>query len=230
MTASPLRFSALLAALGLVLASASGCPPVREQVDEGTGGGGDYYQTAFFLLDPWTGNEYELAYLYLVDSEDMNCQRIINNYGIDWWNLSSDVQWVQSWVYKGAQYEWEGAFQSQYAWNQEGNFDYTQADFFSGTFGDGGYDEGDDDDDVPPPVGDPEDPDGDGNSGRDQEGEFGTSAIHMDDALTFTSWSNDVVRGYISSEAGEWSFDAENCGLMDGGAVIGITGDAADER
>ncbi len=228
MTPSLLSPTSLLAAAGLLLAASTGCAPVREQVESGIGGGGDYYQSAFVALDPWSGSEYELAYVFLVDSDDMSCTRIRNQWGIDWWNLSSDVGWVQAWVYKGAEFEWSRTYRSQYAWNQGGEFDYRRADFFSGTYGSGGYATGDDDDDVPPPVGDGgEDPDGDDNSAREQEGDFGNSVEHEDDTLVFTAWSTETVRGFIESEEGSWSFDAVNCGFMDGEVVIGVTGDDA---
>ena len=74
---------------------------------------------------------------------------------------------------------------------------------------------------VRPPVGD----DPDGNSARSQEGEFGFVA---GEELEIISWSEDRVRGYLGTEVGEWSFDAENCGVLDGDVVGFPEGDGED--
>lgn len=193
-----------------------GCPPTRDNVGPGTGGG-DSLQTALLARDPYTGTQYEVAYLFLVDA-DYDCQTIIWDYGLAWWNLSTDVTWVTATAYRGQFVEWEGTFQSQYLWNQDGEWDYTTADFFYGAHGTGGYGSGDDDDDdVPPPE-----------PGRDQQGTIGNELAGADDTMTISSWGDDRVQGSISSVAGDWWFDAENCGYMDGGVIGGADGDGAN--
>ena len=208
----PLR-AALLAS---ALAVAAGCPPVRENVGGGEGGG-DFLQSAFVALDPYTGTEYALAYVYLVDTE-YNCASIVQNWGLPWWNLSSEISWVQASVFRGQLVAWESTFRSQYLWNQDGGFDYTRADFFSGGYGTGGYEYGDDDlvgdDDDPPPV------------GRDQQGSLGADALGAEDTLMISSWTEDSVRGSLRTAAGEWSFDALNCGSFGGGG--GVDGDGTE--
>lgn len=198
-----------LIALSVLSLALVGCPPTRDNVGPGTGGG-NTYQKAMMVRDPYTGTQYELAYLFMVDT-DYTCQTIIYDYGLAWWNLSNDVLWLTGVIYKGQFVEWESQFRSNYLWNQEGQWDYTVADFFYGNHGTGGYGTGDDDDDdVPPPE-----------PGRDQEGTLGNDVSQADDTLTITSWNDDRVTGSISSVAGDFWFDAENCGYMDGGAIGG---------
>ncbi|MCO4772204.1 MAG: hypothetical protein KDA24_19375 [Deltaproteobacteria bacterium] len=202
--------------LCIVAAVVVGCAPVRDDGQLGEGGGGTTLQSAFVATDPWTGDQYQLAYVYLVDQEH-TCQQILSNYGVAWWDMPSDVTWVQVNAYKGRDFDWAGmTLRSQYQWNQEGQFDYAVADFFSGSYGDGGYGD-DDDDEVPPPPGDGGDPDGDGQ--RDQEGNIGNDFQHAEDTLTIHAWSGDTVRGDIVSESGEWSFNATYCGDLNGDVV-----------
>ncbi len=190
-----------------------GCPPERENIGEGTGGG-ESFQTSLFALDPYTGSQYELVYFFLIDA-DYDCNRIIQDYGLSWWNLENGVPWVTAVAYKGQFVEWESTFRSQYLWNQDAVWDYTVADFFSGTYGTGGYDNGDDDDDddVPPPE-----------PGRDQDGYLGNDVGGADDTLTISSWGEESVRGNIRSVAGDFWFDAESCGYMNGGVIGGEDG------
>ncbi len=98
-----------------------GCPPVRENVGEGTGGG-ESFQSALLALDPYTGSQYELAYIYLVDS-DYDCNTIIQDYGLSWWNLPNGTPWVSAFAYRGQFVEWESTFRSQYLWNQEATWE-----------------------------------------------------------------------------------------------------------
>ncbi len=201
---SALRITVLLTLGSMLL----GCPPARENIGDGTGGG-ESMQTALLALDPYTGSQYALAYVYMVDA-DHTCAQIIQNYGLAWWNLPNGTPWVTATAYRGQFIEWESTFRSQYLWNQEGIWDYTVADFFSGTHGVGGYETGDDDDVVPPPE--PQ---------RDQEGTLGNDAAGAEDTLTFTSWSEDRIQGSIRSAAGDFWFDAEYCGYMNGGVIGG---------
>lgn len=209
---SALRTIALIALGSMLL----GCPPSRDDVGEGTGGG-DSYQTALLALDPYTGTQYELAYFFLVD-EEYDCNRIIQDYGLSWWNLTNGTPWVTAVAYKGQFVEWESTFRSQYLWNQEGIWDYTTADFFSGNHGTGGYDTGDDDDDVVPP---PE-------PGRDQQGLIGNDAAGAEDTMVISSWGEDRVQGNIRSTSGDYWFDAESCGYMNGGVIGGGSGGTED--
>jgi hypothetical protein len=203
----------LAACAGWTLAAFAGCAPVREDAT-GEASGGSSLRTALVATDPWTGSQYDLAYVYLVDA-DHTCQQILNNYGLAWWDLPSDVDWVTANVYRGQFVDWESTYRSQYAWNQEGLFDYTVADFFSGSFGFGGVG-GVDGDDVPPaPGGGTTDP----SSTRDQEGSLGSDFATREDVLTIRSWTGDRIRGEIASELGDWSFDATYCGDLPGDVV-----------
>ena len=207
-------FALRFVALFVLVASLVGCAPARENVGEGTGGG-DSYQTALVARDPYTGTEYELLYVFLVDA-DYDCSTIIWDWGLAWWNLSSDVNWVTAVAYKGQFVDWESSFRSQYQWNLDGVWDYSTADFFYGNFGTGslaGSGGDDDDDDVPPPM------------ERDQEGTIANDVLGAEDTMRINSWGDDRVRGTIASVTGDWYFDAENCGYMDGGVVGGADGD-----
>ena len=210
---APATVAALLLAL-----TTTGCPPVREDVGEGEASG-EFLESAFVALDPYTGTDYALAYVYLVDTTH-NCESIVSNWGLAWWNMSSDVTWVQANVYRGQFVDWASTFRSQYQWNLDGEFDYTQADFFSGTYGTGGYDYPYEDDDVPPPP-DPADD-------RAQEGSIGADIAGADDALIISSWSDETVRGTLRTAAGDWSFEAINCGNF-GGGPIGVGGEDGDD-
>lgn len=196
------------------------CAPTREDVPDAESRGGDSMQSAFFVYEQWFGAEYTPGRVILVDT-DYDCQTILWNWGLDTWSLASDVSWLQAWVYRGVQREWEGTFPSQADWQASGGQWGPQMAYFQGSFGSGDGGGGGDDDDVPPPVGD----DPDGNSARSQEGEFGFVA---GEELEIISWSEDRVRGYLGTEVGEWSFDAENCGVLDGDVVGFPEGDGED--
>ncbi len=199
----------------VLLASLTGCPPVREDgVDDGTGGGSSL-RTALVASDPWTGDQYELLYVYLVD-QDHTCEQILVDYGLSWWSMSNEVSWVTFNVYKGQSVDWESTFRSQASWTEDGQWDYTAADFFSGSFGTGGYGSDDDDAYPPPPDDEPE-----GTAGRDQEGNIGLDMVGLEDSLTIHSWDGETLRGDVEAAAGSWSFNATYCGELDG-EVVGI--------
>ncbi len=194
----------------LILLFSAGCAPTREDTPGDGGGGGDSLLTALVATEPSSENVYSSAHVYLVDV-DYTCDQIRSNYGLGWWDLSSETSWVMTTVYKGQGVDWESSYRSQYSWNLQGEFDYSSADFFFGTFGVGGYGTGD----IPPaPGNDPVD-----EEARDQQGNLGADAAGMDDSLTFSLWSESTVRGSIASEGGDWFFDATNCGELPGGDV-----------
>lgn len=208
---------------GLLLLTSVGCAPIRGDGPVDGSGGGNSLQTALVATESWNGSEYSPAYLYLVD-EEHTCQQILSNYGLAWWDLSNDTEWVIASVFKGQFVDWESTYRSQYSWNQSGESDYTLADFFNGSFGVGGYGSvGDDDDEIPPSPG--TDPDED--EARDQQGILGSDQVTTEDSLTFTSWSEDTIRGSISSENGDWTFSATYCGDLPG-EILGRAEDGGE--
>jgi hypothetical protein len=194
-----------IAPILLLALAAAACPPVRED-NPGDGSTGNSLQTALFARQQDTGLEYYYGYVWLVDA-DYTCQRVLQDWGLDWYSLSEETVWVSINYLRGMNLDWETEFQSYWAWQSAGTWDYRNAAYITGQVGTGGYSSGDDDIDEPPP-----DP-----IGRDVTGNIGDTVVGIEDAMTIVAYDDEFVDGSITTTLGEWDFHAENCGYLGGG-------------
>ena len=191
-----------LSLLLICICALASCAPVRPEAGDGNGGGNSYRGAIFQERALGYFATYSYAQLHLVDDIDFGCDDLRYGNQFYWWDLAEGVHFVSTYFYRGDNIEsqsWEMTFRSQFDWEQDANFDYSIADFFNGNHGIGGQGLGDDD--VPAP-------------GRDIEGNLGLDMDHREDTLQITSFGEDMVRGRIQSEEGNWSFNAVNCGIF----------------
>lgn len=209
----------LLSLLVLSMLLAMGCAPDRSVDDDDDDGGlGTRLSNALFtVVDSGEFASNLSGRLVLVD-EALDCSDLSWGGALQWWALDPSVDWVEAYLVLGVELAtWDREFQSYHAWSQEqektGTWDYTNADYFSGNIGIGGY--GDDDGDVkdPPPI------------GREIEHALGNDEDGASDRLVITSYSEEgPVSGYIQGDAGNYNFEAEHCGVYQDGPVDGIGG------
>jgi len=220
----PYLSTLLFLALGLV-PLVIGCAPVRGDDDDDDGPSGNTLSHALFtVIDYGDSQSNQSGRLVLVDSNVL-CEELNWGGGLNWWDLSSDVEWLELYLTRGLEVDgWTQQFQSSYSWGQEGGNDYSTATFFSGQSGTGGTSSGGDDDDIvdPPPPADP----------REVSGQIGGNADQADDSLTINSYSLEArVSGYLQSTVGNYSFSATHCGITEDNIVVGDNDDepAADD-
>lgn len=214
--------SALLTAalLPLVL----GCAPDRSDDDDDGGGGNTLPYALFTVIDYGDFQSTQQGRLVLTDAATV-CEDLSWGGGLRWWELSPDMNWVELYLTRGVEVDsWSQEFQSSYAWQMAGEFDYLTATFFSGSVGVGDASMGDDDDDEPI---DPPTP-----IGRGETGQIGYSAEHETDSLVISSYNLEgLVSGFIQSTIGNYSFSATHCGITydEGPVGVGGSGTAAGD-
>ena len=200
-----------------------GCAPDRSSDDDDDAGGNTLDYALFTVIDYGQGQSNQQGRLVLTDAATV-CEDLSWGGGLRWWELASDMNWVELYLTRGVDVDgWRQEFQSSYAWQMAGGFDYLTATFFSGSIGVGDASMGDDDDDVPvdppPPV------------GRGETGQMGYTAEHESDSLVINAYNLEgLVSGFVQSSVGNYSFSATHCGVTDdGGVVIGAGGDPQTE-
>jgi len=206
---------------GLLVA---GCAPDRSTDDDDDSSlGTRLTQALFTVTDSGEFSDLLSGRLVLVD-EGMDCSELGWGGSLSWWALDSSVDWVEAYLVLGVDLgTWDREFRSYRTWSEAqekaGIWDYRNADYFSGNIGIGGYGDGDDDDDDiedPPPI------------GREILESLGNEDSGANDRLVITSYSLEgPVSGYIQGDAGNYSFDAEHCGIYEEGPIDGLEGDSA---
>lgn len=192
-----------LAVLPLVL----GCAPDRGGDDDDSGPPNNSLSDALFtVVDNGSGQSAWQGRLVLVDS-NTDCSELNWGGALAWWDLAEEVEFIELYLTLGVDRDgWTQEFESFYSWQEDGNFDYNNASFFTGQVGTGSTTEGDDDDDLPdppPPI------------DREVTGQFGNDEETQDDSLSINSYSLEgQVSGYLQSSVGNYSFSATHCGVV----------------
>jgi hypothetical protein len=186
--------------LVLLLLPLLACAPVRDDdpVDDPQPWG-NTLASAFFTLVQYD-DPYDQGRIALIDDEDWTCDDLGWGGSVPWYEFGYDepIAWVDVQVILGHDAgEWERDFDSSFRWFGDGGNWSSDAAFFYGSYGTGGYD------DEPVP-------------GRDMEGRIGEDANQADDLLSIARLDDDEVRGEIESVNGEWIFQATHCGSIDG--------------
>lgn len=182
------------------------CAPSRGPVSGTEGVGESTLESAVFYV--WDYGDYKQARLVLVDQPWTCAEFEVQGWWLDWSRMSDGVLWVQLDLYLGGTLEtWAQDFESYWNFQQAGNWDMTSAHYFAGSHGDGGsnYYYGDDDVVV----------------GREQLGWLAQDQAHAADLLEIRAATDERIRGTITSLDGEWSFNADHCGVQDNFSVPG---------
>ncbi len=210
-----------LALAALATMTLCACPPDRDGGGDGTGGvpWGNTLETAFYTqveYEEGSGIPYSMAYVSLIDEEGWSCADLGWTGSVPWWQIGDEtVQWVEAQVIHGVEVDdWEQDYPSQVKWFDDGGSWDVDSTFFTGQIGLGG-DDGPDNEPVP--------------VGR------GTTAWLGEDpgaVLSLVRLEDDTVRGAITSEAGDFEFEAIHCGIVydsvDGEVPPGDGGDETE--
>jgi hypothetical protein len=187
--------------LPFLLVAAVGCAPVRDEV--GGGAANTYASALFTIVDYGDWADYQEARVVLVDA-DWGCERLSWGGSLSTWELPEGTAWLQAVLYRGMDHDgWAHDFPSQAQWNADGGQWNRSMLWWSGEYGVRG--DGNDTPDVPAPGGAP----------RDTYDTLGVDFDEADDRLDVRDEGPDGgVSGFVDASDGEWSFDAEFCGVF----------------